>query len=165
MDSVISGYSGVIELNGKQWSIGVVDCLSGMIGKGSVLTIGPVGADPNFISELEVSENLFLDGQCYDVVFEFQKTESECPVLQCRLTEKYLPLGKLRIECPGIKYLVLGNEKNAGPSGFESGGCSGSGWGLSVQKTCVGTENISPSYFDEIQVSAEDDYILRAGSP
>jgi hypothetical protein len=112
-----SGYGGTINLHGVEWHFGVNDALAGQVQEGSNLTVQPTtqpgtgekpeGYSTNFISSLPAPKSLFIDGRCYDLDFEFKKSENDYPALWCTLTEKEVPLGELLIEGQWLNELVL----------------------------------------------------------
>ncbi|MHC4526125.1 MAG: hypothetical protein ACYSU8_11435, partial [Planctomycetota bacterium] len=114
---VHSGYGGIVNLYGIEWHFGINDELAGKIRRGSNLTVQPTsqpgtgekpaGYSTNFISSLGAPKSLFIDGRCYDLDFEFKKSENDYPALWCTLTEKEVPLGELLIEGQWLNELVL----------------------------------------------------------
>lgn len=114
---VRSGYGSMVNLHGIEWHIGVNDKLSGAIHGDSNLTLQPtaqpgtgtkpVGYTTNFISSLPCPKRLYFDGRCYELAFEFRKTDGY-PALWSTLTEQDIALGALRIEGQKIHELVLG---------------------------------------------------------
>lgn len=112
---VRSGYGGDVELYGQNWEFEIVDRLRTQVGPGDTLSARPKKEDgestlQNYIAGLPASRRLFLDGRCYDMRFEFRKTESQTPALWCTLTEKDVPLAKLRVEDQNVSQLVLGDD-------------------------------------------------------
>ena len=112
-----SGYGGTVDLHGVEWHFGVNDEMAGEIRSGSNMTVQPIsqpgtgekpaGYSTNFISSLRAPERLFIDGRCYDLDFEFRKSNDEYPSLSCTLTEKVVPLGELLVEGQWLNELVL----------------------------------------------------------
>lgn len=161
---VVSGYSGIIAIKGKEYDIRIVDCLKGTIQREDTLTIGSaLVTDPNLLCKTGVPENIFLAGQLYRLMFEFEKNESGFPLLQCILTEEDAQLGKLRIECPGIKQLILANEHTLVVCDLDqqitdvpigSYACRSLVWG-----------DLSPFYAHKINITQGGEYTLAAGGP
>ncbi len=105
-----SGYSGKIDLYGRQWNFSVNDNFNGTVQQGSKFSVNPMGKEAtNRISSLPAPKSLFLEGRCYDMAFEFRKSDGDYPALWCTLTEKTLPLATLRVEGEYINQLVLGD--------------------------------------------------------
>jgi len=170
--TILSGYSGKIDLYGRQWHFGVNDNFKGIVRRGSRLSVNPTKKDAtNFISSLSAPKSLFLDGRCYDMAFEFRKSDSGYPALWCRLTEKTVSTGKLRIESKWVNQLVLGDDEILilpepvdgvviAPSGdFTVKQCN-----LKYDKK---KPAISPTRLNEIKaaVSEAGESILRIGGP
>ena len=105
-----SSYLGTVDLEGVGWFFEVNDKLAAAIQQDNKLSVHiDEGDSTNFISSLAVPESIFLDGRCYDVDFEFRKGENAYSALWCTLTEKEVPLGRLRIEGGLVNQLVFGN--------------------------------------------------------
>ncbi len=117
--TIHSNYEGAVELNGKKWSFRVVDSLRGKVGPGDSLSVWPVtGTATNRIDSQRMLETLFLHDRCYGIEFEFKPGDDNKPRLWCTLTEKDVPLEKLKLDGKGICQLVLdGNVRLKNPEG------------------------------------------------
>ena len=169
---VNSGYSGKTELYGRQWRVEVNDKLAGMIQRGNKLSIfcsdNPAS---NAISSLPLPESIFLDGRCYEVGFEFKKSENPSPSLRCTLREKTVSTGRLRIEGKWVHRLVLGDgeililpEPVEGIAVVPTGNYTVRQCNLKYDKE---KPVISPTRLNEIKVTVSEDgeNILRIGGP
>ncbi|MCE5187005.1 MAG: hypothetical protein LLF76_12860 [Planctomycetaceae bacterium] len=161
---VVSGYSGVIELKGKQYHIGIVDHLKGTIEREDNITISSVSlTDPNLVCEMDVPENIFVADRLYRLTFEFHKHESGFPLLQCILTEQDAQFGRLRIECPQLKQLILADDKTLVICDVDQ----------QISDIPVGTyscrslvwDNLSPAYVHRVNITPDREYRLVAGGP
>lgn len=104
-----SGYTGTVDLYGQKWHFSVNDNFQGKVQQDSSFSAAPTEAQTNAIVSLSLPRQLFLDGRCYEPVFEFHKTETGFPSLQGTLTEKTVPLAMLKVEGQWISQLVLGS--------------------------------------------------------
>jgi hypothetical protein len=169
---VNSGYSGKTELNGRQWRIKVNDKLMGMIQRGNKFSISPSdNPASNAMSSLPLPENIFIDGRCYEIGFEFKKSENPSPSLWCTLRGKIISTDKLQIESKWISRLVFGNseilillEPVEGIAIIPTGNYTVKQCNLKYDKE---KPVISPARLNEIKVTVSDnsENILRIGGP
>jgi len=167
-----SGYAGTIQLHGVWWNFDVDDKLRGQIRSDSNLSVHQdKGDSTNFISSLSVPKSLFLDGRCYDLAFEFRKSDSGYPALWCELTEKTVSTGKLRIESKWVNQLVLGDnaililpESVEGVVTAPSGDFTVKQCNLKYDKE---KSAVSPDRLNEIKVAVSEtgENVLRIGGP
>lgn len=169
---VDSGYAGTTELYGRRWTFKVVDKLAGAIGQGNQWSV--FSADnsiSNSIRSLPLPMSLFLDGRCYDISFEFKKSEKPSPSLWCTLREKTVPTGKLRVEGKWIQRLVLGDgqililsEPVEGVATVPAGNFTVKQCSLNYDPTLP---EVSPIRLEEIKVYVPDsnEGVLRIGGP
>ncbi|MEN8127516.1 MAG: hypothetical protein ABFR90_06880 [Planctomycetota bacterium] len=187
--TVRSGYSGAVELYGQMWGFEIGDRFKTQVGVGDTLSVRPKeqvkeGALKNHISSLPAPKSLFMDGHCYDLAFEFRKSDNDSLTLWCTLTEKDAPLAKLRIEGEGISQLVFGDGSRLnsehgmlmGPSDVlilprlsesEMTVPVGNFWCRSLSLKGNEDRSVTPQGIDGIGVSvvAETDNVLKAGAP
>lgn len=103
-----SGYEGNVELADEKWGFQIVDPLRCKIKNGDSVTIWTqTGSETNRIDSLRLLETLYLYDHCYAVNFEFKAGDDNKPQLSCKLTEKEVPLGKLKLDGKGISQLVF----------------------------------------------------------
>ncbi len=110
--NVRSGFSGVMEFNGKTWRCNIVDNIDGKIGGGDHFVLAPDGEQGSLFriyESMSLRENIFFGGRAYKVDFEFKEKDDK-PVLQMKLYELQVPLGKVKIESKFIKGLVVFND-------------------------------------------------------
>ena len=173
--AIRSGYGGTVALYGQNWKFEIVDRLRAQVDTGDTLSVRPTGQSgeaplQNYISELPAPQRLFLDEHCYDMSFEFRKSESQTPALWCTLTERDVPLAKLRVEGQNINQLVLnngemlvlpclGDEEKTVPVGDFV--CQGLSLKVDEERTA------SPRMLSDIiiSISADGENVLRAGGP
>lgn len=110
--NVRSGFSGEFEVGGRKWQVDVADNMDGKIGGGDHFVLWPDGDGGGWLRSLgsfSIQENIFFGGRLYKVEFEFKESEDK-PVLQMRLAELQVPLGKVKIEGKFVKCLVVHND-------------------------------------------------------
>ncbi|MCX5636956.1 MAG: hypothetical protein NTX52_04585 [Planctomycetota bacterium] len=169
--TIRSGYSGQIDLYGGQWRFSVNDNFEGIVQKGSRLSVSPTGKDAtNFISSLPSPESLFLEGQCYDMAFEFRKSDNDYPALWCKLTERTVPLATLRVEGRWISQLVLGDDDVLVLPPLTEGAFSVPAMPLSVKKCCLKYEKDKPEIspkanMPSVHLLENQEMVLRIGGP
>ena len=169
---VDSGYSGKTELCGKQWMVSVNDKLTGAIQQGNQLSVFSTDKSvSNSINLLPLPKSIFLDGRCYDVSFDFKKSENPSPSLWCTLREKTVPTGTLQIESKWVHRLVLGNgELLIVPEPVEGAAIVPTG-NFRVQQCNLKYDKekpvISPTRLNEMKVvvSETGENVLRIGGP
>ncbi len=166
-----SGYSGKIELYGRQWVFGVNDRFKGSVGHDSNFSVFPTEKDStNRISSLTVPKSLFFDGRCYEVAFEFRKTDSGYPALWCTLTEKDVSLGTLRIEGKYVNQLVLGHDEMLVLPSLSEETCNVPAKHLSVEQCSIKFDQNKPTASPRgnmpVVVSSENkEMLLKIGGP
>ncbi len=108
---VRSGFETEIELYGKKRSLAVADNMDGTIkyGRGDQFFLMP--PEVEFGSgggqfNLSIPEEVFFDGRCYELSFEFESAEPTS-LMQAGFTEIEKTLGELNIKGTFIKRLVL----------------------------------------------------------
>ena len=168
-----SGYSGKAELYGKQWTVNVDDKLAGVIQQNSNISVFSIdNSASNSMSTLPLPKSLFLDGRCYEVRFEFKKSEQPSPSLWCTLREKTVSLGKLRIESKWVNKLVFGDHEILilpdpveGMVTVPAGNFTVKQCSLNYDKEKKST--ISPTRLNEIMVAVPvtGESVLRIGGP
>jgi hypothetical protein len=86
--------------------------MDGKIGDGDHFVLWPDGDGGGWLrslGSLRIQENIFFGGRFYKADFEFKEKEDK-PVLQMRLAELQVPLGKVKIEGKFVKCLVVHND-------------------------------------------------------
>lgn len=162
---VVSGYDAVIELGGRQWSIGLTDSLTGRISPESELVLSLAGTDPNLVSQTKLPQSLFLHDRAYDLVFDPHCDPNGQPALTCRLTDKDVPVGALRIECPQISQLVLGGDDMLVFPDLNKPVCDIPVGTYQCKGLAWGPQNLTPRVADTIEISSERECLLRVGCP
>jgi hypothetical protein len=105
-----SGYSGKTTLYEKQWLFQVSDKPGGFIEQGNEFSLSSIdNPNANSILSLSLPASLYLDGRCYDMGFEFKKSEHSSPSLWCTLREKNVSTGLFQIESKWVQRLAFGN--------------------------------------------------------
>jgi hypothetical protein len=105
---VESGWAGEFDLDGRKWTLGIVDNLNGRIDAGDLLYL--TGAGSANVTPLTpvcpVPETLFFAGRTFHLAFAFKTVASET-VLEAVLTELHPPMGQLHLETDGCRRLRL----------------------------------------------------------
>ncbi|MHC4459795.1 MAG: hypothetical protein ACYS6W_09700 [Planctomycetota bacterium] len=108
--SVLSGFSGEIELYGKKWHMAIADNMDGELGPGDRFVLTPLGPDyfrSDFgVFSLPAPKTIFFGGHNYDVSFDFEPGETQ-PLMRAAFRETEPPMGRLDIDGKFIKRLVL----------------------------------------------------------
>lgn len=170
--AIRSGYVGDVELYGQKWRFRVVDKLRGDIRQGDSFSVWPMDNGDNKIDSLPAPKNIFLHDRCYAMNFEFEADDDGTPRLECRLTEKDVPLATLRMEGKSINRLVFGDgdmlvlpRLSVGKVTVPVGNfrCQH----LSLKPCGEHQQSASPQRINEISilVVAETDNVLKAGAP
>lgn len=162
---VVSGYEAVIELDGRQWSIGLTDSLTGTVSPESELVLSLAGMDPNLVSQTKLPQSLFLYDRACDLAFDPHWDPNGRPALTCRLTDKDLPVGSLRIECPQIRQLILGSDEMLVFPDLSKPVCDIPVGTYQCRGLAWGPQNLTPRLADTIEISSEREWLLRAGCP
>lgn len=100
---VVSGWAGEFDLDGRKWSLGVVDNLDGRIDANDLLYLrGPSKLMPVF----PVANTLFFGGHTFRLGLTFECVNDEV-VVKAALTELHPPMGELNIEADGSRHVRL----------------------------------------------------------
>lgn len=104
--TILSGWAGDIELNGRQWSLGIADDLSGSLDGEDLFVLG--SEDSAFqhtrMKSMGASKRLFLDGQLYEVSAAFAGPDEDARVTFKELDE---PLAEVDFEGARVSRLLL----------------------------------------------------------
>ncbi|MHC4214073.1 MAG: hypothetical protein ACYSWP_11940 [Planctomycetota bacterium] len=110
--TIRSGFFSEIEVGGRKWQVAVVDNMDGKIGDGDRFVLDWVGEDGGLLrslGNLPIQDNIFFGSRFYKTAFEFKEKDGKL-VLQMRLDELQVPLGKVTIEGKFVKCLVFNND-------------------------------------------------------
>ncbi len=105
---VDSAWAGDFDLDGKTWTLGIVDNLDGRINAGDHLYLLRTGSSEAkaLTPVCPVPETLFFAGHVFRLEFAFKQVASET-VLEAVLTELHPEMGSLNIEADGCQSLRL----------------------------------------------------------
>jgi hypothetical protein len=105
---VISGWSGRFDLDGEQWTLGIVDNLDGQIDDRDLLSLSTrrETQEALFIRDCPVPQTLFFAGHTLRLGFSFKSMASET-VLEATLTEIRPAMGQLDVKTNGCSHLRL----------------------------------------------------------
>lgn len=105
---VTSGWAGEFELEGQQWTVGIVDNLDGRIDSEDHLFIRDSRQTRSMplINNCPVPQTLFFSGHTFRLEFVFKQITSGV-VLEASLIEIQTPTGELNIEAGDSKHLRL----------------------------------------------------------
>jgi len=106
---VISGWSGRFDLDGEQWTLGIVDNLDGQIDDRDLLSLS-TGKETLFIRDCPVPQALFFAGHALRLDFSFTSVASET-ILEATLTEIRPAMGQLDIKAEGCSHLRLRDDR------------------------------------------------------
>lgn len=111
---VRSAWASALNLDGREWLLGVVDNLDGRIDDRDTLYLRAVRETPAepILTIERLPKTLFLSGRSFDLGFTFKNAASDV-ILEATLTETRPPLGTLILDTDGSKYLLLENNNAA----------------------------------------------------
>ena len=107
---VESGWEGELDLDGKQWTLGLVDNLDGQIDASDLLylTDDPMTGKDTPPPVCPVPDILFFAGHTFRLDFAFKSLATEV-VLEATLTELRPAMGQLDVKADGCRHLRLGD--------------------------------------------------------
>jgi hypothetical protein len=105
---VISGWAGPFDLDGEQWTLGIVDNLDGQIDDRDLLSLSTLREmqEALFVRDCPVPQTLFFAGHSFRLAFSFKSMASEV-VLEATLTEIRPAMGQLDVKTDGCSHLRL----------------------------------------------------------
>jgi hypothetical protein len=105
---VESSWKGQLDLDGRKWTLGIVDNLDGQIDSGDLLYLTEEAqTDPTTQAPMcPVPQTLFLAGRTFRLDFAFKSADKEV-VLEATLTELHPTLGQLNVTADSCVHLRL----------------------------------------------------------
>ena len=109
---VLSGWSGRFDLDGRTWTLGIVDNLDGQIDDRDLLSlsVSKETREALFIRDCPVPQTLFFAGHALHLGFSFKAVASEI-ILEATLAEIRPAMGQLDIQAEGCSHLRLREDR------------------------------------------------------